>query len=139
MSVPGADGVERVILYDGECGICDRLVRFVLPRDPRGVFRFAALQSDYARRALSRAGLPTDDFQTMVLIEEGRVYLRSSAGLRVLRRLSGLWPALYPLIAVPRPLRDFLYRLVAENRHRLRPKNDSCPLSATKWSQRFLS
>jgi len=130
-------GEHPLILYDGQCGLCDRLVQFVLPRDPRGVYRFAALQSDHARTLLERAGLPTQDFDTMVLFEGGRVFLRSSAALRVLRHLSGAWPLLAPLLLVPRPIRDWVYGLVARHRHRL--FGDSCRLPDPRWAERFLS
>jgi predicted DCC family thiol-disulfide oxidoreductase YuxK len=134
MALPDAP----VVLYDGACGLCDRLVQFVLPRDPQGRFRFAALQSERGRGALGSAGLPTDDFDTMVLIEDGTVHVRSTAALRVVRRLRFPWPLLYALIAVPRPLRDALYRWVARNRERLLPPPVACSLPDARWSERFL-
>jgi predicted DCC family thiol-disulfide oxidoreductase YuxK len=134
MALPDAP----VVLYDGACGLCDRLVQFVLPRDPHGRFRFAALQSERGRGALGSAGLPTDDFDTMVLIEDGAVHVRSTAALRVVRRLRFPWPILYALIAVPRPLRDALYRWVSRNRERLLPPPEACALPDPRWSERFL-
>jgi predicted DCC family thiol-disulfide oxidoreductase YuxK len=127
-----------VILYDGECGLCDRLVQFVLPRDPRGYFRFAALQSEYARRALAVAGMPTEDFDTMVLIESGKVYVRSSAALRVLRRLRQPWPIFFSFIIVPAFVRDLVYRFIARNRHRWFPRPESCGLPKPGWTERFI-
>jgi len=134
MTLPDAP----VVLYDGTCGLCDRLVQFVLPRDPHGRFRFAALQSDLARRALAAAGLPIDDFDTMVLIEGETVHVRSTAALRVVRRLRFPWPMLYALIVVPRPLRDAVYRWVARNRRRFRPSPAACTLPDPRWGERFL-
>jgi predicted DCC family thiol-disulfide oxidoreductase YuxK len=128
-----------VIFYDGECGLCDRLVQFVLPRDPRGWFRFAALQSEYARKALAAAGMPSDDFDTMVLIESGRAYVRSSAALRVLRRLRWPWPIFFPFIVVPPFVRDAVYRFIARNRHRWFARPESCGLPKPGWRERFLS
>jgi predicted DCC family thiol-disulfide oxidoreductase YuxK len=127
-----------VIFYDGQCGLCDRLVQFVLPRDPRGHFRFAALQSQYARNALAAAGMPADDFDTMVLIESGTVYVRSSAALRVLRRLRWPWPIFFPFIVVPAFLRDAVYRFIARNRHRWFARPESCGLPKPGWRERFL-
>lgn len=128
-----------VILYDGECGLCDRLVQFVLPRDPRGCFRFAPLQSAFARAQLVAAGLPPDDLDTMVLVESGRVHVRSSAALRVLRELSWPWPILYPFVLVPRFLRDPVYRFIARNRHRWFARPATCGMPKPGWNERFLA
>jgi len=130
---------QAVILYDGDCGLCDQLVQFVLPRDPRGWFRFAPLQSAFAREQMAAAGLPLDDLDTMVMIEEGQVHVRSSAALRVLRRLRAPWPILYPLVIVPRVIRDAVYRFVARNRHRWFARPAVCGLPKAGWKDRFLS
>ncbi len=127
-----------VILYDGDCGLCDRLVQFVLPRDPAGHHRFAALQSEYGRSALQRAGLPTDDLDTMVLIEGGRISVRSTAALRVLRRLKAPWPLLSLFLCVPRPIRDFVYARIAQNRGRFFQRTSTCGLPKPGWEERFL-
>jgi predicted DCC family thiol-disulfide oxidoreductase YuxK len=128
-----------VIFYDGDCGLCDRLVQFVLPRDPRAHFRFAALQSEYARNALERVGLSSSDLDTMVLIENGETYVRSTAALRVLRRLKAPWPFLYyALIWIPRPLRDVVYRAIARTRHKLFARPESCGLPKPGWRERFV-
>ena len=126
-----------VILYDGECGLCDRLVQWVLPRDRAGFFHFAALQSPWAQTALGRHGLPTKDFDTMVLIEEGRIHLRSSAALRVLRRLPG-WRWTYGFVVVPRGLRDAVYGWIARRRKRWFPGPLACGVPKPAWRERFI-
>ena len=128
-----------VILYDGECGLCDHFVQFVLKRDHRGIFRFAALQSPRAKEMLRQAGSTDGDLSTVVLLIDGRPYLRSTAALMVLRQLGGAIALLGSFGLVPTPLRDFVYRLVAKNRHRWFPKNDSCRLPTASEKQRFLS
>ena len=127
-----------VILYDGDCGLCDRLVQWVAPRDRRGVFKFAPLQSPFAQTALRRHGLPLADFDTMVLLEHDRVYLRSSAALRVLRRLPW-WRWAYGFILVPRPVRDAAYRWIARRRKRWFPAPELCGLPKPEWRDRFLA
>lgn len=117
---PGAaEAPAAVLLYDGECGLCDRGVRFVYRRDPGGRFRFASLQSDRGRAILREHGLPEDAMDTMVLVEGGRAYVRSAAVLRVARGLRAAWPALYAFIVVPRKVRDAAYSFVARRRHRV--------------------
>jgi predicted DCC family thiol-disulfide oxidoreductase YuxK len=111
-------GASSLVLFDSGCGLCCASVRFIAGRDPAGRFRFAALGSEAAGDALERHGLGRDA-NTLVLEEGGRAYTHSTAVLRVMRRLTGLWPLLYGFILVPRPVRDFAYSVVARNRHRL--------------------
>lgn len=126
-----------VILYDGECGLCDRLVRFVLPRDKERRFQFAALQSPWAQQALHRHGLPTTDFESMVLLEHGQVFLQSSAALGV---LSGLprWRWTRAFVVVPPPLRDAVYGWIAKRRKRWFRSPTQCDRPQPEWSDRFL-
>lgn len=126
-----------VILYDGECGLCDRLVQWVLTRDRDGRFRFAALQSEWAQAALRRHGRPTSDFDTMVLIEGEQISLRSTAALRVLRGLPW-WRWAYGFIIVPRPIRDVVYGWIAERRKRWFPAPAACGLPKPEWRERFI-
>ena len=139
-SPPSPQSAPRaVIFYDGECGLCDRSVQFILPRDPAGYFHFTALQSDWAKNKLAALGHPelATAFDTMVLLEEDQLHTRSSAALRILRRLRG-WRWAYAFIVIPKPLRDFVYRCVARNRHRWFPAPPACGLPKPGWRERFL-
>jgi predicted DCC family thiol-disulfide oxidoreductase YuxK len=132
-------GDERaILLFDGVCNVCEWTVCFVVPRDPQGRFRFASLQSNAAGRLLRQAGLPLDQVDTVVLIEGERVSLRSTAILRVLRRLVFPWPLLYPLILVPRALRDRAYDAFAARRYRWFGKQDTCLVPGPDLATRFL-
>jgi len=128
----------RVILYDGECGLCDRLVQWVLARDRAGVFRFAALQSDWAQAVLRSHALPTTDFDSMVLIESDRVFLRSDAVLHVLRGLPR-WRVAYGLIILPNGLRDAIYVWIARRRKRWFPTPAACGVPRPEWRDRFIA
>ena len=107
-----------VILFDGVCHLCNRWVGFVLLRDPKGTFRFAPLQSSAAKDRLAGLGLSEQSLDTVILIEKGKCYTRSTAALRILRRLSGGWPLLYGLIIIPPFIRNGMYRWIARNRYR---------------------
>lgn len=141
-SPPGADRRPvtdpAVVLFDGVCNLCSASVRFVLRRDPAGRFRFASLQSEAGRELLRRHGLDPDDLHSVVLVEDGRAYTRSDAALRIARGLGGGWPLLGALRAVPRPVRDRVYGLVAANRYRWFGKQDSCMLPTPELRERFL-
>ena len=107
-----------LVLFDGVCNLCNGVVQFVIARDPHGRFQFGTLQSASARRVLDLHDVPRPLPDSLVLIDDGRVYTRSTASLRVARRLTWPWPLAYAAIAVPRPLRDAVYDRVAGRRYR---------------------
>jgi predicted DCC family thiol-disulfide oxidoreductase YuxK len=124
-----------VLLFDGVCTLCNGFVQFVIEHDPAGRFQFAPLQSDAARRVLGVAPLP-DSF---VLVEDSRLFTRSTAVLRVARRLRFPWPLAYVFVAVPRPVRDWLYDAVARNRYRWFGRREICMEPTPELQSRFLS
>lgn len=127
-----------LVLFDGVCNFCDASVRFIIKRDPRRIFRFAALQSRPGQQELKHCGLPESDLSTIVLIEGPKIYTRSTAALRIARRLNGLWPLLYVLLLIPRPIRDALYGLIAKNRYRWFGKKEACSVPTPDIMERFL-
>ena len=124
-----------VILFDGVCNLCDASVQFVLDHDRAAHFRFAPLQSETARRLVGDRATALD---SIVLVEDGRVYDRSTAALRIARRLDGAWPALAAFLVVPRPLRDVVYDWIARNRYRWFGTRDACRLPTPDTAARFL-
>ena len=128
-----------VVLFDGVCNLCSGIVRFIIARDPQAHFQFAALTSAAAGRALdaARAVPPLPD--SLVLIDDGVVFTRSEAALRIARRLTFPWPLAYGLIVLPRALRDWAYDLVARSRYRWFGRRDSCLVPTDAISARFLS
>ena len=125
-----------MLLFDGVCTLCNGFVRFVIARDPAGRFQFAPLQSDAARRVLGAAPQPLPD--SLVLVENGRLFTRSTAALRVARGLRFPWPLAYVFVAVPRPVRDYLYDAVARNRYRWFGRRESCMVPTPELRARFL-
>ena len=138
-SSPGGERIEmsaeqHIVLFDGVCNLCNGAVRFILARDPEGHFRFASLQSETARRLLK------DDApaETIVLIEAGKTYTKSTAALRIARGLRFPWPLLYALVAIPRPLRDLVYDWVARHRYAWFGKRETCPVPTPEVRWRFM-
>lgn len=128
-----------ILLVDGDCALCHGMTRFAARRDRAVRLRIAALQSDIGRKLLADAGLPAAHRSSMVLMEQqGRAYVKSSAALHVLRRLDGWWPLLYAGIVIPRPIRDFAYDLIARSRYRLFGKSDLCMLPSAAGPDRFI-
>ena len=137
-----------ILLFDGVCNLCNAAVRFVIDRDPRGTVRLASLQSETGMALLARyAGqLPDDsvperaddDPPTVFLIEGGHIYHRSTAVLRLLKHLNGLWPVLSVYVVLPAALRDAAYDFVAKRRYRWFGRTDYCRLPKPDEARRFL-
>ena len=133
-----------VILYDGVCGLCNRLVQFVSKHDARDRFRFASLQSDFAARILRRHDAAPEDLDTVYVVSDHalpgeRLASRSDAAVVVLRELGGVWNVLgLALRLLPEWLRNWGYNLVAQNRYRIFGKYDACPVPSEKDRRKFL-
>jgi len=127
-----------IILFDGVCNLCNTSVQFILKRDRRSRFRFASLQGPAGQALLQRSGLPADHLDSFVLVENNKVYTRSSAALRVISRLGGGYTLFYVFWIIPRPIRDGIYDWVARHRYRWFGKEDSCWLPRPEWKERFL-
>lgn len=127
-----------IILFDGVCNLCNGAVQFIIKRDPNAYFRFAALQSETGQRLFKEAGLLSNQLDTIVLLEDGRAYMRSDAALRIARRLQQPWPLWYGARVLPRVLRDGLYNLIARYRYRLFGKQESCMIPTPALKARFL-
>ena len=133
-----------IILYDGVCGLCNGLVKFLLKHDKDGRLRFASLQSDFAGKVLRRHGFDSKDLDTVHVVENydqpyEHVLQRSDAILRAGRELGGVWGTSSSIAkVVPRAVRDLVYRLVATNRYRVFGKYDTCMLPDPSQRSRFL-
>jgi len=134
-----ADAEGPIILFDGVCNLCDAWVQFVLRRDRAKVFRFAPLQSDFAQHLLEKLGMPTDNFDTMVLVVGDRAYTRSGAALGIVRRLGWPWPLLNIFWLVPYFLRDAVYKFIAHRRYRWFGKQECLIVRPDEQRGRFLA
>jgi len=130
--------VPPVILFDGVCNLCNGFVDFVIARDRDAQFRFASLQSDAARRLLGGVQREAPPGDSVVLIEQGRVFRRSEAALRIARRLGAPWSFAYPLVAVPCFIRDGVYDVIARHRYRWFGKRPACRVPTSDLRRRFL-
>lgn len=127
-----------IVLFDGQCNLCNASVQFIIARDDRKQFRFASLQSDVGGELLSQHGLAGKTLDTVVLIEGQRASIRSTAALRIARRLRRPWPLLFALVVIPRFVRDFFYSLIARARYRWFGRSSSCWLPTPELRERFL-
>ena len=126
-----------VILFDGVCNFCDASVQFILNRDPNETFHFASLQSEAGQELLKKYQV-REDVDSMILIENDKVYYKSAAALRISRHLLGAWKLLYVFMIVPAPIRNVVYDLIARNRYNWFGQKESCMLPPPNVRKRFL-
>lgn len=134
---------QHLVLYDGVCGLCNRVLQLLLPRDTRGVFVYASLQSQAGRAFVERFGRNPDALDTFCVVMDYRtsnaaMLTKSAAALFVLKTLGAPWSWLQPLGVLPRSGLDALYDLVARNRYRLFGRYDTCVLPKAEWRKRFI-
>jgi predicted DCC family thiol-disulfide oxidoreductase YuxK len=127
-----------VVLFDGTCAFCERAVVFIATRDPEGYFQFGASQSPEAAARLQPLGLTRDSARSLILIEDGQAYLRSTASLRIAARLTFPWSLARVFLVVPAPLRDAVYRVVAAIRHRIAGRSNACEIPPPEIRARMI-
>lgn len=130
--------IQPILLFDGVCNFCEASVNFVIRHDKKGVIRFASLQSKEGLMLAQDFRIDTSQLNSMVFIEKGRPYFRSTAALRVCRYFSGGWRFASLLLIVPVFIRDTVYRLIARNRYRWFGKKESCMIPTPEIRSRFI-
>lgn len=127
-----------IVVFDAQCLLCSRSVRFLLRFDRHAVLQFASIQGRTGQALLSQAGLRVDGLQTLLLVDGNRSWQHTGAILRLLHALGWPWRLAWFLWLVPAPLRDAAYRLVARNRTRLFGRSDACLVPPPDYARRFL-
>ncbi len=127
-----------ILLFDGVCNLCNESVQFIIRKDKKGKIRFASLQSEFANQQLKQFDLEHEKLETLVLIKNGKAYLRSDAALEVLRNLGGVWSLCYVFKIIPSFIRDAVYSWIAKNRYRWFGKQDECMVPTQELRERFL-
>ena len=130
---------KSIIFFDGVCNLCNASIDFVIQRDRGDQFLVGALQEDLSKMILAKHQVREDYLDSLVLLEKGEIYYKSTAALKIARHLSGLWPAFYPLIFLPVVLRDSIYNWIGSNRYRWFGKKSTCRLPTPAEKAKFLS
>jgi predicted DCC family thiol-disulfide oxidoreductase YuxK len=126
-----------IILFDGVCNFCNASINFVIDHDTARRFRFASLQSDIGQQILTENRRSVSDFDTVLLVREGKLYEKSTAALEIARYLRG-WSWLYSFRVIPRFIRDVVYNLIAKNRYRIFGKSESCRIPTAEERSLFI-
>jgi predicted DCC family thiol-disulfide oxidoreductase YuxK len=127
-----------IILFDGTCAFCERSVRFIATRD-NGYFKFGASQNPEGAALLAKYGTSREATRSLILIEDDEISLRSTAVLRIARRMTAPWRWAAALLLVPRPIRDAAYRVVAAIRHRIAGRSNACEIPPPEIRARLIS
>ncbi len=130
---------KKIILFDGVCNLCNSAVNFIIDRDIQDCFVFAPLQSRAGQRLLAQFSLPEDYLHSLILIEEGKIYQKSTAALHIARRLIFPWSMLYVFLAVPVFFRDWIYQLIAKYRYKIFGKSPTCRYPSEDIKKKFLA
>lgn len=128
----------KIILFDGVCNLCNGSVQFIIKRDKKRVFRYAALQSDVASKELSTRNEAITNIESVILIDGDSVYYRSDAALRIAKHLGSAWPLMQFFLIIPRFARDGLYNFIGRNRYKWFGKQESCMIPTSELKGLFL-
>jgi predicted DCC family thiol-disulfide oxidoreductase YuxK len=131
-------GNHAIILFDGVCNFCNSRINFIIRHDKRDYFRFAALQSEAGKKILAENHFTTFTLDSFLLVEGGKIYDRTTAALRIAKKLNGLWPVFYAFIIVPPFIRDIVYKIIAKNRYKWWGKKESCMIPSPEVRAKFL-
>ena len=129
---------KSIILFDGVCNLCNSSVIFIIKQDKKAHFKFASLQSDAAKELLLQHNVKKIKMDSIVLIENNEIHEKSTAALRISRKLNGGFKILYAFIIIPTFLRDWVYNYIAKNRYKWFGKKDYCMIPSEKLKHRFL-
>ena len=129
--------INKIILFDGVCNLCSASVRFVIKRDKKRIFRFASLQSEFAKKIILTKNI-INSVAIIVLLKDDKIFLRSDAALEITKELGGLWPSLYFFKIIPRFIRDGVYSFISKHRYQWFGKTDECWLHSPDLHARFV-
>lgn len=127
-----------VILFDGVCNFCNSSVNFIINHDKKDFFRFTPLQSEIGIKISEKYNLDSGNLKSVILVEKGRIYTKTTAALRIAKQLSGGWPLLYAFIIVPAPIRDVVYNIIAKYRYKWWGERDACMIPTPEIRKKFL-
>ena len=129
----------KVILFDGVCKLCNFWAKFIIKYDKKQVFKLASVQSKQGQAILKYFDMPTETFDTMLLVENNKSHEKSTAFFKIVKRLPYVFRIPMIFVVIPRPVRDWMYDRVALNRYKLFGKYEQCLLPSPDHDNRFLN
>ena len=126
-----------IVLFDGVCNLCNSSVQFLLSYNRKENLRFASLQSSFAKNLLQKLNIPFKDLNTIIFIENGKVYTKSAAIFQTSKHLIFPWKAIQYFAFIPTCISNWFYDLIAKNRYRWFGRKKKCMIPKQKWQNRF--
>lgn len=130
---------KSIVFFDGVCNLCNASIDFIIQKDNKNQFLVGALQDTFSKQILAGHQVKQDYLDSLVLLEEDQIFYKSTAALKIARKLSGIWPIFYPLIYLPTWLRDPVYDFIGKNRYRWFGKKNTCRIASPEEKAKFLS
>jgi predicted DCC family thiol-disulfide oxidoreductase YuxK len=128
----------KIILFDGVCNLCNGAVNYIIKRDKKNIFKFAALQSEVGQELVTKFKIDTSKVDSIILIDGETYYEKSSAALHITKELSGAYPLLFVFMIIPKFIRNSVYDYVARNRYKWFGKKESCMIPTKELKSKFL-
>jgi predicted DCC family thiol-disulfide oxidoreductase YuxK len=132
------DQWQNIILFDGVCNLCNRTVQFIIKRDKKNKFKFAALQSNFGQGQLSKYQINRETCDTVVYIRKKKAFVKSTAALYISKELKRGWQILFVFIIFPLFIRDWFYDIIAKNRYKMFGKKETCTVPTPELRAKFL-
>ena len=129
---------DKIILFDGVCNLCNGAINFIIKHDPKGIFKFASLQGETGKQLLAQHNIDPQETDSIVLIDNDQVSVKSSAALRIAKNLNQGYPLLFGFMIIPTFIRNGVYDCIAANRYKWFGKKESCMLPTPELRSRFL-
>lgn len=130
--------MNKIILFDGVCNLCSGTVQFIIKRDKKSKFKFSSLQSNFGQNILEKFNLPKSDFNTFILLENDKIFIKSKAAFKVIGEFGGFWKILMIFSIIPPFISDFFYDIVSKYRYKIFGKKDSCIVPDQNILDRFI-
>jgi predicted DCC family thiol-disulfide oxidoreductase YuxK len=128
----------KIVLFDGVCNLCNSSVQYIIERDHQNIFKFASLQSEFGQNFLQKHQLNTENFDSIILVENENYFTESTAAIKIGQELKGMkWTKV--LWIFPKFLRDFVYKIISKNRYKWFGKQDNCWLPTPELKVKFIS
>lgn len=131
---------KKIILFDGVCNLCNGAIQFIIKRDKKDTFRYAALQSEIGEQLIAERAIDTTKVDSIILIEPGIAYFtKSDAALHIGQGFGGFWKVLVIFTWIPKAFRDVIYDFVAKNRYKWFGRKDACMIPTAELKAKFLN
>ena len=131
---------KKIILFDGVCNLCNGVVQFIIKRDKKDLFRYAALQSDIGNQLVNERAIDTSKVDSIILVEPGMAYyIKSDAALEIFKTFGGLWTLVSVFQWIPKSIRDIVYDFIARNRYKWFGRKDQCMIPTPELQAKFLN